>query len=55
MIVALLATLFVFVGFNVVNVSLLVDGVHNVFGIDGGFVAVAAVTTARCSPSTATT
>ena len=44
-IVALLATLFVFVGFNVVNVSLLVDGVHNVFGIDGGFVAVAAVTT----------
>ena len=44
-IVALLATLFVFVGFNVVNVSLMVDGVHNVFGIDGGFVAVAAVTT----------
>ncbi|WP_175872593.1 cytosine permease [Burkholderia sp. BCC0397] len=42
-IVALLATLFVFVGFNVVNVSLMVDGVHNVFGIDGGFVAVAAV------------
>jgi purine-cytosine permease-like protein len=42
-IVALLATLFVFVGFNVVNVSLIVDGVHNVFGIDGGFVAVAAV------------
>ncbi|KVM62566.1 allantoin permease [Burkholderia ubonensis] len=44
-IVALLATLFVFVGFNVVNVSLMVDGVHNVFGIDGGFVAVAAVST----------
>ncbi|KDB07505.1 permease for cytosine/purines uracil thiamine allantoin [Burkholderia sp. lig30] len=43
-IVALLATLFVFVGFNVVNVSLMVDGVHNVFGIDGTFVAVAAVT-----------
>ncbi|HEP6425786.1 purine-cytosine permease family protein [Burkholderia cenocepacia] len=42
-IVALFATLFVFVGFNVVNVSLMVDGVHNVFGIDGGFVAVAAV------------
>ncbi|MDS0861376.1 cytosine permease [Burkholderia pseudomultivorans] len=42
-IVALLATLFVFVGFNVVNVSLMVDGVHNVFGIDGGFVAIAAV------------
>ena len=42
-IVALLATLSVFVGFNVVNVSLMVDGVHNVFGIDGGFVAVAAV------------
>ncbi|ESS41106.1 permease for cytosine/purines, uracil, thiamine, allantoin [Burkholderia cenocepacia] len=42
-IVALLATLFVFVGFNVVNVSLMVDGVYNVFGIDGGFVAVAAV------------
>lgn len=42
-IVALLATLFVFVGFNVVNVSLIVDGVHNVFGIDSGFVAVAAV------------
>ncbi|MCA8427945.1 cytosine permease [Burkholderia seminalis] len=44
-IVALLATLFVFVGFNVVNVSLMVDGVHSVFGIDGGFVAVAAVVT----------
>ncbi|MDN7853696.1 purine-cytosine permease family protein [Burkholderia seminalis] len=44
-IVALLATLFVFVGFNVVNVSLMVDGVHSVFGIDGGFVAVAAVAT----------
>ncbi|HIH2751581.1 cytosine permease [Burkholderia aenigmatica] len=44
-IVALLATLFVFVGFNVVNVSLMVDGVHNVFGIDGGFVAITAVAT----------
>jgi len=44
-IVALVATLFVFVGFNVVNVSLMVDGVRNVFGIDGGFVALAAVAT----------
>ena len=42
-IVALLATLFVFVGFNVVNVSLMMDGVHNVFGLDGTLVAVVAI------------
>lgn len=42
-IVALLATLFVFVGFNVVNVSLMVDGVRNVFGLDGTAVAVGAI------------
>ncbi|WP_044874477.1 cytosine permease [Pseudomonas sp. LFM046] len=33
-VLALLATLFVFVGFNVVNVSLIMDGLHNVFGIE---------------------
>ncbi|WP_323123461.1 purine-cytosine permease family protein [Burkholderia alba] len=42
-ILALLATLFVFVGFNVVNVSLMVDGVHNVFGLSGTAVAVGAI------------
>ena len=42
-IVALLATLFVFVGFNVVNVSLMMDGVHSVFGLDGTLVAVVAI------------
>lgn len=33
-VLALLATLFVFVGFNVVNVSLIMDGLHNVFGLE---------------------
>ncbi len=42
-ILALLATLFVFVGFNVVNASLIVDGVKNVFGLDGVLVAVIAI------------
>jgi nucleobase:cation symporter-1, NCS1 family len=32
-ILALLATLFVFVGFNVVNVTLIMQGLHGVFGI----------------------
>ncbi|GLQ96295.1 purine-cytosine permease family protein [Dyella mobilis] len=33
-ILALLATLFVFVGFNVVNVTLIMQGLHGVFGFD---------------------
>ncbi|CDF82215.1 purine-cytosine permease-like transporter [Pseudomonas knackmussii B13] len=33
-VLALLATLFVFVGFNVVNVSLIMDGLRNVFGLE---------------------
>ncbi len=33
-ILALLATLFVFVGFNVVNVSLITDGLKHVFGLE---------------------
>ncbi|PRE09877.1 purine-cytosine permease family protein [Burkholderia multivorans] len=41
-ILALFATLFVFVGFNVVNVSLIVDGLRNVFGLDPATVAVVA-------------
>ncbi|KVE23808.1 allantoin permease [Burkholderia singularis] len=39
---ALLATLFVFVGFNVVNVSLVMDGLRNVFGLSPTIVALAA-------------
>lgn len=33
-VLALMATLFVFIGFNVVNVTLIMDGLHNVFGLD---------------------
>lgn len=39
---ALLATLFVFVGFNVVNVSLIMSGLKNVFGLNPTTVAVTA-------------
>ncbi|WP_322011616.1 purine-cytosine permease family protein [Paraburkholderia sp. J12] len=39
---ALLATLFVFVGFNVVNVSLIMDGLKNVFGLNPAVVAIVA-------------
>jgi nucleobase:cation symporter-1, NCS1 family len=39
---ALLATLFVFVGFNVVNVALIMDGLKNVFGLSPAVVAIAA-------------
>jgi purine-cytosine permease-like protein len=42
-ILALLATLFVFVGFNVVNVSLITDGLKHVFGFDATLVAVVAI------------
>ncbi|TKC92418.1 hypothetical protein FAZ69_01700 [Trinickia terrae] len=41
-ILALLAALFVFVGFNVVNIMLIMDGMKNVFGVDPTLVAVAA-------------
>ena len=33
-VLALMATLFVFVGFNVVNVTLIIDGLNKVFGIE---------------------
>ncbi|RZF23936.1 allantoin permease [Paraburkholderia sp. UYCP14C] len=33
-VLALMATLFVFMGFNVVNVALIMDGVKNVFGVN---------------------
>ncbi|CAD6556164.1 hypothetical protein LMG27952_05983 [Paraburkholderia hiiakae] len=39
---ALLATLFVFVGFNVVNISLIMDGLKNVFGVNPSVVAIVA-------------
>lgn len=39
---ALLATLFVFVGFNVVNVSLIMSGLKNVFGLSPALVAIVA-------------
>ena len=42
-ILALLATLFVFVGFNVVNVSLITDGLKHVFGLDATVAAVVAI------------
>ncbi|HEY1997763.1 purine-cytosine permease family protein [Paraburkholderia sp.] len=42
-ILALFATLFVFVGFNVVNVSLIVDGLKHVFGIDATLSAAVAI------------
>jgi NCS1 family nucleobase:cation symporter-1 len=42
-ILALLATLFVFVGFNVVNVSLITDGLKHVFGLDATLAAVVAI------------
>ncbi|MGV2292896.1 cytosine permease [Trinickia sp. YCB016] len=41
-ILALLATLFVFIGFNVVNIALIMDGLKNVFGIDPTLVAIVA-------------
>ena len=40
---ALAATLFVFVGFNVVNVSLIMGGLNLVFGLDPAAVAIAVV------------
>ncbi|WP_179403609.1 purine-cytosine permease family protein [Burkholderia guangdongensis] len=42
-ILALMATMFVFVGFNVVNVSLIMGGLQNVFGLDPALVACAVV------------
>lgn len=42
-VLALLATFFVFVGFNVVNVSLLMNGLHGVFRISPTLVGAAAV------------
>jgi NCS1 family nucleobase:cation symporter-1 len=42
-ILVLTATLFVFVGFNVVNVSLIMDGLKSVFGLNPAFVGGAAV------------
>jgi nucleobase:cation symporter-1, NCS1 family len=42
-ILALLATLFVFVGFNVVNVALITDGLKHVFGLDTTVAAVVAI------------
>jgi purine-cytosine permease-like protein len=39
---ALLATLFVFIGFNVVNISLIMDGLKNVFGVNPSVVAIVA-------------
>ncbi|WP_166366341.1 purine-cytosine permease family protein [Pseudomonas akapageensis] len=42
-ILALMATMFVFVGFNVVNVSLIIDGLKHVFGFDPTIVACAVV------------
>jgi purine-cytosine permease-like protein len=42
-ILALFATLFVFVGFNVVNVSLITDGLKHVFGLNAAPVAVVAI------------
>jgi purine-cytosine permease-like protein len=44
-ILALLATLFVFVGFNVVNVTLIMEGLKSVFGFDPKIVAIASVVT----------
>ena len=44
-ILALLATLFVFVGFNVVNVTLIMEGLNSVFGFNPKVVATAAVVT----------
>lgn len=44
-ILALLATLFVFVGFNVVNVTLIMEGLKSVFGFDPKIVATMAVVT----------
>ena len=42
-ILALVATMFVFVGFNVVNISLIIDGLKHVFGFDPTIVATAVV------------
>ncbi|MGH8425753.1 MAG: purine-cytosine permease family protein, partial [Pseudomonas fluorescens] len=42
-ILALMATMFVFVGFNVVNISLIMNGLEHVFGIDPTIVAIAVV------------
>ena len=39
----LMATMFVFVGFNVVNISLIMNGLEHVFGINPTYVAVAVV------------
>ncbi|WJF90748.1 cytosine permease [Paraburkholderia bonniea] len=42
-ILALLATLFVFVGFNVVNVALIADGMKSVFGLDPTMVTIISI------------
>ncbi|MDH4609964.1 cytosine permease [Pseudomonas sp. BN102] len=42
-VLALMATLFVFVGFNVVNVSLIIGGLESVFGLDPVAVACAVI------------
>ena len=42
-ILALMATMFVFVGFNVVNITLIVGGLKHVFGLDPTIVAVTVV------------
>src|SRR5471032_209523 len=42
-ILALMATMFVFVGFNVVNISLIMNGLEHVFGLDPTIVAVVVV------------
>jgi purine-cytosine permease-like protein len=42
-ILALVATMFVFVGFNVVNISLIIDGLKHVFGLNPTVVAIAVV------------
>lgn len=42
-ILALIATMFVFVGFNVVNITLIINGLKNVFGLDPSIVAITAV------------
>ncbi|WP_153099459.1 purine-cytosine permease family protein [Paraburkholderia hayleyella] len=42
-ILALMATLFVFVGFNVVNVALIADGMKSVFGLDPTMVTIVSI------------
>ncbi|AUA56162.1 NCS1 nucleoside transporter family [Achromobacter spanius] len=47
-VLALAATLFVFAGFNVVNVSLIMDGLHKVFGLPRTLIAVVAIAAGAC-------